>query len=331
MAALGCGTVGRILDVDRLRVFREVALLGSFTAAARKLSFTQPGVSHHVKQLERELGVTLLERSPRGVRLTPPGRALLAHADAVLLRLADAERDTIEVAREGGGRLSLISFPTGAATVVPRAVGEFRRQHPGVRLELAEADPPVSLPRLAAGEIDLAVAYYYPIVEQMHDPTLEWEELFTDSMAACLPGDHELADEDEVALEQLADEAFAAPYDCVCRDALVQACRDSGFTPRVVTDTNDYMAMQGLVASGIGVAVIPRLVASIAIRPEVVLRPLLPGTLTRVVAVVSRRDGFRSHASTRMQQLLRQAAATLSTPGLPLKAPLRVAAASATR
>ena len=66
-----------VLDVDRLRVFREVANSGSFSAAARTLAFTQPGVSHHVKQLERELGVALLERSPRGIRLTPPGRALL--------------------------------------------------------------------------------------------------------------------------------------------------------------------------------------------------------------------------------------------------------------
>jgi DNA-binding transcriptional LysR family regulator len=308
-----------------------VATLGSFTAAARKLSFTQPGVSHHVKQLERELGVTLLERSPRGIRLTPPGRALLAHADAVLLRLADAERDTIEVAREGGGRLSLVSFPTGAATVVPPAVGEFRRQHSGVRLELGEADPPASLPRLAAGEVDLVLAYDYPILEQMRDPALEWEELFADDMAVCLPRDHELADEDEIALEQLEDEAFAAPYECVCRDALVQACRDSGFTPHVVTETNDYMAMQGLVASEVGLAVMPRLVASIAIRPEVALRPLQPGTLTRIVAVVSRRDGFRSHASASMQKLLHQAAATVSTPGLPLEAPLRVATVGAAR
>jgi DNA-binding transcriptional LysR family regulator len=198
-----------------------------------------------------------------------------------------------------------------------------------VRLELAEADPPVSLPRLTAGEVDLVVAYDYPILEQTNDPALEWEELFADGMAVCLPGDHELADEDEVALEQLADEAFAAPYECVCRDALVRACRDSGFTPHVVTETNDYMAMQGLVASGVGVAVMPRLVASIAIRPEVALRPLLPGTLTRVVAIVARRHGFRSHASASMKELLHEAAATVPTPGLPLEAPLRTAAVAA--
>jgi len=315
-----------VLDVDRLRVFREVATLGSFTAAARKLSFTQPGVSHHVKQLERELGVTLLERSPRGIRLTPAGGALLEHADAVLLRLADAERDTIEVARQGGGRLSLLSFPTGAATVVPPAVAAFRERRPDVRLELAEADPPLALPRVVNGEIDLAVAYHYPILQGAHEPALQWEELFADSMAVCLPATHRLADEDELELEQLSDEVFAAPYDCVCRDALVQACRQAGFTPDVASETNDYMAMQGLVASGIGVAVMPRLVASIAIRPEVVLRPLRTGTLTRVVAVVSRRDGFQSLATRTMQELLHEAAATLATPALPLDAPLRAAA-----
>src|SRR5262245_2827462 len=131
-----------MLDVDRLRVFREVASRGSFTAAAKALSFTQPGVSHHVKQLEREVGVTLLERSPRGIRLTPAGRALAEHADALLTRLDDAERDIIEIANQGGGTLRVVAFPTGAATLVPPAVAEFRHQMPHVRLELAEADPP---------------------------------------------------------------------------------------------------------------------------------------------------------------------------------------------
>ncbi len=115
-----------VLDVDRLRVFREVANSGSFSAAARTLAFTQPGVSHHVKQLERELGVELLERSPRGIRLTPPGRALLGHAEALLARLDDAERDVIEVAKQGGRQLRLVAFPTAAATVVPLAVASFR-------------------------------------------------------------------------------------------------------------------------------------------------------------------------------------------------------------
>src|SRR5262249_28517276 len=152
------------LDVDRLRVFRTVATLGSFTAAARSLAYTQPGVSHHVKQLERELGVVLIERSPRGIRLTPPGRTLLEHADALLTRLAHPQRDVMESAQQGGVELRLVAAPTIAATVLPPAVADFRRELPDVSLLLTEADPPCSLPQLASGACDLALAYDYPIL-----------------------------------------------------------------------------------------------------------------------------------------------------------------------
>src|SRR5262249_46691847 len=121
------------LDVDRLRVFRTVATLGSFTAAARSLAYTQPGVSHHGKPLERELGVVLIERSPRGIRLTPPGRVLLEHAEALLRQLADVERDVIESAQQGG-ELRLAAPPTIAATVLPHAVAAFRAELPDIAL-----------------------------------------------------------------------------------------------------------------------------------------------------------------------------------------------------
>jgi DNA-binding transcriptional LysR family regulator len=194
-----------MLDVDRLRVFREVANSGSFSAAARTLSFTQPGVSHHVKQLERELGVALLERSPRGIRLTPPGRALLGHAEALLARLDDAERDVIEIAKQGGGQLRLVAFPTAAATVVPLAVASFRDQLPGIQLKLAEADPPASLPRLTAGDWDLALAYEYPCLHLPTDPALRYEPLLSDDMACCLPADHPLARERKIDLASMSD------------------------------------------------------------------------------------------------------------------------------
>ena len=114
--------------------------------------------------------MTLLERSPRGITLTPPGRALFGHAEALLARLDDAERDVIEVAKQGGGQLRLVAFPTAAATVVPLAVASFREQLPGIQLKLAEADPPASLPRLAAGDWDLALAYEYPCLRLPTDP-----------------------------------------------------------------------------------------------------------------------------------------------------------------
>ncbi len=310
-----------VLDVDRLRVFREVANSGSFSAAARTLAFTQPGVSHHVKQLERELGVELLERSPRGIRLTPPGRALLGHAEALLARLDDAERDVIEVARQGGGQLRLVAFPTAAATVVPLAVASFRERLPGIQLKLAEADPPASLPRLAAGDWDLALAYEYPCLHLPADPVLRYEPLLSDDMACCLPADHPLAREGQIDLGSLSDEVFVAPYDCVCRDALMHACRGAGFAPEIGSETNDYMAMQALVAARVGVAVMPRLVASMAVRDEVVILPLARGTLTRTVSIVSRREGFRSDATTTMRALLHDVAAGLAAGPLAVDVP----------
>src|SRR5271156_2940942 len=110
------------LDADRLRVFREVAAQGSFTRAARALSFTQPAVSHHINKLEDELGVTLMERSPRGLTLTPPGETLLEHADKLLAGLDEAERHVVEVASAASGAVRMVAFPSAAATLVPHAV-----------------------------------------------------------------------------------------------------------------------------------------------------------------------------------------------------------------
>jgi DNA-binding transcriptional LysR family regulator len=114
---------------------------------------------------------------------------------------------------------------------------------------------------------------------------------------------------------------FVAPYDCVCRDALMHACRGAGFAPEIGSETNDYMAMQALVAAGVGVAVMPRLVASMAVRNEVVILPLERGTLTRTVSIVSRREGFKSDATATMRALLHHAVAGLATGPLAVDVP----------
>src|SRR5919206_5162898 len=123
-----------MLDVRRLRVLREVAQRGSFSAAAEALSFTQSAVSQQIAALERESGTKLIERNPRGLRLTDAGRALVEHADAILARLDDAEEELAAIAGLRGGRLRMATFQSAGATLVPRAVGEFHRRHPNVEL-----------------------------------------------------------------------------------------------------------------------------------------------------------------------------------------------------
>src|SRR5205809_3979171 len=128
-----------MFDTTRLSVFCEVARQGSISAAAEGLRYTQPAVSRQVATLEREAGAQLLERTPRGIRLTEPGRVLLAHAEAILERMAAARADVESVARLGAGRLRIGAFPTANATVVPRAIAAFTRAHPRIELSLVEA------------------------------------------------------------------------------------------------------------------------------------------------------------------------------------------------
>src|SRR5947209_14647575 len=143
-----------MLDVRRMRVLREVAAQRSFSAAADKLGYTQSAISQQIAALEREAGATLIERNPRGIRLTDAGEALVRHADKILARLAEAEAELDAIAGLKGGRLRLASFPTAGATLVPRAIAEFSKRHPAVELSMTEAEPDEGLPRLTAAQPD---------------------------------------------------------------------------------------------------------------------------------------------------------------------------------
>src|SRR5437763_4355875 len=155
-----------MLDVKRMRVLREVAAQGSFSAAAEALAYTQSAVSQQIAALEREAGATLVERGARGVRLTDAGRALVAHAEAILARLDAAERELEAIAGLRGGRMRLASFPTAGATLVPLAIAEFSRRHPGVELSLVEAEPEDAISQLKGGEFDVALTFEYSLLPQ---------------------------------------------------------------------------------------------------------------------------------------------------------------------
>src|SRR4051812_29448429 len=130
-----------MLDVRRLRVLREVAMRGSFSAAADALHFTQSAISQQIAALEREAGVTLVDRSAPGVRLTEAGQVLVRHTDVILARLADAEAELEAISDLRGGRLRLAAFPSAGASIAPAAIGCFRERHPSVELSMCPAEP----------------------------------------------------------------------------------------------------------------------------------------------------------------------------------------------
>jgi molybdate transport repressor ModE-like protein len=126
-----------MLDVRRLRVLREVALRGSFSAAAEALTYSQSAVSQQIAALEREAGTRLVERNGRGIRLTDAGRALVRRADAILVELAAADAELQAIAGLRGGRVRVSTFASAATALLPAAVTAFRAAHPAVQVELS--------------------------------------------------------------------------------------------------------------------------------------------------------------------------------------------------
>src|SRR3954471_23791566 len=188
-----------MLDVRRMRVLREVARRGSFSAAAESLAYTQSAVSQQIAALEREAGTRLVERNARGVRLTDAGRALVHHADVILARLADAETELEAIAGLRGGRLRLASFPTAGASIMPVAIARFRERHPGVELSMDLAEPFEYMPRLRAGEWDIAVTTLAHRTAQEYG--VEFLHVLDDPLYVALPASHPLARERTLRLE----------------------------------------------------------------------------------------------------------------------------------
>ena len=296
-----------MLDVRRMRVLREVAAHGSFSAAAEALNFTQSAISQHVAALERESGAKLVERGSRGVRLTEAGQALVAHADAIVARIECAEEELAALAGLRGGRLRLACFQSAGATLVPRAVAEFHRRHPDVELSMIEAEPDAANAALKAGEIDLALVYDFEALPGMLDGELELTHLVDDGYDAIVPRDHRLAEKRQLRLADLAEEPWIASTDaCGCRQITESACRDAGFEPRVAFEADETLAAQALVAAGVGVTMLPRL-ALTTVHPAVVARKISHPPTRRVWAA-RLKGSFVSPASEAMVQILQDVA-----------------------
>jgi DNA-binding transcriptional LysR family regulator len=271
-----------MLNVARLSVLREVAHRGSISAAATALSYTQSAVSQQIAALESETGLALLERHPRGVSLTAAGQALVGHADGILARLEAAEQAMAAIAGLRGGRLRMASFPSAGATLMPRAIAQFRSAYPEVELSLAEGEPEQIAPRLRAGELDLALVFEFA-GETLIDERMTRAELLEDPMFLALPRSHRLAGRERLRLEDLSGQAWVQTSQASpCARHVVRCCHAAGFEPNVAFESDDYQTVQGLVAAGVGVALIPRMALS-AVREDVAVRSLSPAPPVRSV------------------------------------------------
>jgi DNA-binding transcriptional LysR family regulator len=294
-----------MLNLGRLRVLSEVIGRGSFSAAAEALSYTQSAVSQSIARLEAETGAALVVRDRRGVRPTAAGATLVEHAETIFAQVEAAESDLAAVLGVRGGRLRVASFPSAGATLMPLAVATFRARHPDVSLTLAEGEPEEIGPRLRAGEFDLALLFEFPGVRERHGQGLRSVTLLEDPMDVALPSEHALAGKPALGLGDLSDQDWVqTSASSPCARHVVRSCLAAGFEPNVTFESDDYETVQGLVAAGVGVALIPRL-ALTRVHPGIVVRALAPQSPARkVVAATMSGPGVAPAARTMLRVLV---------------------------
>jgi DNA-binding transcriptional LysR family regulator len=294
-----------MLHLGRLRVLSEVVGRQSFSGAAEALSYTQSAVSQAVARLEAETGTPLVIRDRGGVRATAAGAALVEHAEVIFAQVEAAEAALADVLGVRGGRLRVASFPSAGATVMPQAVASFRARHPGVALTLAEGEPEEIAPRLRTGEFDLALLFEFPGARERPGDGLRTVTLLEDPMHVALPADHPLAAKPALCLADLRDEEWVqTSAESPCARHVVRSCLAAGFEPHVTFESDDYETVQGLVAAGVGVALIPRL-ALTRVHSGIVVRALAPRSPARtVIAATNTGPGVAPAAKSMISVLL---------------------------
>lgn len=283
-----------MLDVTRLRVLVAIARTGSVTGAAKELHYSQPSVSHHLARFEAETGAKLVQRVGRGIRLTDAGRLLAERGAEILGRLDSAEAELSAQVGLSQGRVRLAAFPSSLSTFVPQAASLLAERHPGVRLSLTEAEPPEAIRMLRAGYVDVAVIFQYDTEEDdgIHSvslmdessylivPTKTPEPKTPEPNPPGPPEETNRTEDRTKILAEYADADWIAGCDR-CRGHLLDMCATAGFNPRISFTTDDFVAVQALVAAGLGVTTLPGLTLTAAHNPGV--RAIRLPTSTRYI------------------------------------------------
>ena len=295
------------MEMHQLVYFESVSRHLHFTRAAEELNVAQPSVSQQIRKLETELGAPLFHRMKRRVALTEAGKTFLPHARAVLRRVEEARLEVQELSGLQRGALAVGTPPSVGTHLLPRAMAAFSRRHPGIALAFREAGSRTLLTLLEEGELDLAV-----VIQPMRHPSLETLPLLEEELLLAVPRQHPLAlGGGRVRLAQLRDEPFVLLREGAynLRDQTLAACRRAGFEPVAAVDGVEMDSTLRFVAAGIGVAILPEMVASdvdTKVGP-VAVRHLQP-KLTRTLVVARRRDRYFSAAAREFTRILESAA-----------------------
>jgi len=256
------------MDTNRMFTLREVAAQGSITAAAEALGYTTSAISQQIAKLEKEAAQPLLERHARGVVLTEAGRAVVRHAERILVELQAADAELAEIRGLRAGVLAIGTFPTAGSSLLPLVVKEFKTRHPGVDLTVLSGRFSRLVDALRRRETELSLLWDYEW-NRIDDPTLTYHHLMNDPTMLLVSEHHRLADRESISIGELRDEAWVVRADDhPVAQTLEKLCQQGGFTPRTSVFAHDYGEVQAMVAVELGVAIAPRL-AVLNPRPDV--------------------------------------------------------------
>jgi DNA-binding transcriptional LysR family regulator len=242
------------MELRQLEYFVAVAEEANFTRAAARLHVAQPGVSAQIRQLERELGHTLLDRSARTVRLTEAGAAVLSYARAALRAVAGARVAVDELAGLLRGHISVGTVAVGGPINLADRLADFHQDHPGVEITLTENTSDRLVTSLAAGQLDLALIG----LGDADPPGLALEIIADQPLVAIVGQDHGLADQSAVKLNDLADlPLMTLPVGSGIRTALDTGLVAVGRRPRIAFEASDPAVLTRLAERGLGIAILP--------------------------------------------------------------------------
>ena len=304
-----------MLDPRRLAVLREFAAQGTIARAADALSFTPSAVSQQLSQLQRESGVALFRRAGRRLELTDAGQTLAARAGELLARLEEIEAELARAAGDTRGTVRVAAFQTAARALVLPAIDRLAGTHASVRIELVELEAEESLPLVARGAVELAIAEEYEHAPRPHVAGLERAYLDPDEMVLALPAAHPAAAGDPVPLAAVRDLAWATGHaGTAYSDMVTRICRAiGGFEPDVRHRVSDMDLLLGLVAGKRTAALVPMLG-----RPErapgVAVRRIADGSFRRALFVAVRTSDRARPATAAALAAIEQTARTVDRP-----------------
>ena len=242
------------MELQQLEYFRAVAATQHVTQAAEGLAITQPALSRAISRLERDLGVELFDHKGRSVKLNRYGRAFLQHVERALTALEEGRREIVDLSDREAGVIAFGFAHALGTRIVPDLIAAFRQEHPRARFQLLQNASHIILAELEAGDVDLGlVSPLPPASERIESIELASEELFL-----VVPHDHRLAKRKSIRLAELSEDTFVCLREGYgLRTLTDEFCAQAGFTPKIAFEGEEIATLRGLVAVGLGVAIIP--------------------------------------------------------------------------